>query len=153
MAQAPGWHFGKQLGQCALAAIVLYVIAFAYLQSVAGESNPGLTTSKVVVLSLLFLVSNAAQILIGARSTNTGFLSVFWTNLGIWLLFFVLLSIDAVALHPGLAKDAVATIPGRGGFFAVQFALLGLPLVLVNTAIGVLAVRLFGWSRLSSAHQ
>jgi hypothetical protein len=152
MTQALGWQFGKQLGQCALAAIVLYLIAFAYLQSVAGESNPGLTTSKVIALGLLFLFSNVAQILI-ARSTNTGFLPVFWTNLGIWLLFFVLLSIDAVALHPGLAKDAVASIPGRGGFFVVQFALLGLPPVLVNTLIGLLAMRLFGWSRLSGAHQ
>jgi hypothetical protein len=77
---------------------------------------------------------------------------VFLTNLGIWLLFFVVLSIDAVVLHPGLAKDAVTTIPGAGGFFAVQFAVLGLPWVLVNTLIGVVAVRLFGWSRLSGAH-
>jgi hypothetical protein len=152
MAETSDRNFGKQLGLCALAAIVLYLIAFAYLQSVAGESNPGLTTSKVVVLGLLFLVSNAAQILI-ARSTKTGLLSVLWTNFGIWLLFFVLLSIDAVLLHPGIAKDAVATLPAAGGFFAVQFALLGLPLVLVNTLIGVIAVRMLRRSRLTEAHQ
>jgi len=134
-------------------AIVLYLIAFAYLQSVAGESNPGLTTSKILVLIFLFLASNVAQILIAVRSVKTSSFSVFLTNLVIWLLFFVLLFIDALNLHPGLAKDAVTTLPAAGSFFAAQFALLGLPLVLVNTLIGVIAVRLLRRSRLSEAHR
>jgi hypothetical protein len=147
------WNFGKQVSQWALAAIVLYLIAFAYLQNVSGESDPGLTASKIVVLSLLLVISNVAQIVITARSSNTGFLSVFLTNLGIWTLFFVFLSIDAIALHPGLAKDAPITILGRGSLFAVWFAMLGLPLVLVNTVVGIVALRLLGWSRLSGVHQ
>jgi magnesium-transporting ATPase (P-type) len=153
MAQASTGSFGKQVGQCGLAAIVLFLIAFAYLQSLAGESNPGVTASKIVVMVLLFLVSNAAQILIVARSAHPGFLSVVSTNLGIWLLFFVLLSIDAVKVHPGLAKDAVTTIPASIGFFLVQFTLLGLPMVLVNTVIGVVVARRFRWSPLSGAPQ
>ncbi len=153
MAQVSESNFGKQLGLCALAAILLYLIAFAYLQTVPGESNPGLTTSKILVLVFLFLASNVAQILISVRSANTGFLSVFWTNLGIWLVFFVLLLIDAIALHPGIAKDALTSFPGTIRFFFLQFAVLGLPFVLLNTLVGITALRLVKGSRLRAANQ
>jgi hypothetical protein len=153
MAEASDRNFGKQLGLCALAAIVLYLIAFAYLQSVAGESDPGLTGSKILTLVFLFLASNAAQILIAVRWSKARPLPVFLTNLGIWLLFFVLLSVDALTIHPGLAKDVVRSLPGMGSFFAVQFAVLGLPLVLLNTLVGVTALRLFKRPRMSEAHR
>ena len=130
---------GTQVGLCASAALALYLVAFAYLQSVASESNPGLTATKILVLVFLFLASNAAQILIVIRSDRSGSFSVLLTNFEIWLLFFVLLSIDAITVHPGLAKDVVTTVSGTAGFFAGQFALLGLPLVLLNTHIGAIA--------------
>jgi hypothetical protein len=152
MVHVDGWGI-RQLGLCALGAIALYMIAFAYLQGVAGESNPGLTGSKILALVFLFLTSNVAQILIAIGSTRARVFTVLLTNLGIWLLFFVLLFTDALTLHPGIAKDAVTTIPGAGSFFAVQFAILGLPVVLVNTLIGIIAMRLFKRSRLTEAHK
>ncbi len=142
MAEAQELNFGKQLGLCALAAIVLYLVAFVYLQSVAGESNPGLTGSKILVLVFLFLVSNAAQIFIAVRSPRAGSFPVFLTNLGIWLLFFVMLFADALTLHPGIAKDAVTGFPGAARFFLLQFAVLGLPFIVLNTLVGITTMRL-----------
>jgi hypothetical protein len=153
MAQASESNFGKQLGLCAVTAIVLYLIAFVYLQSVTGESNPGLTGSKILVLVFLFLASNVAQIFITIRSPRAGSFPVFLTNLGIWLLFFVLLFVDALTLHPGIAKDAVTSLPGAAKFFLLQFAVLGLPFILLNTLVGVTAMRLVKSSRLRSASQ
>src|SRR5713226_8880866 len=153
MTQASRRHFGKHLVQFLLVALVLYLIAFTYLRSVAGESNPGLTASKILALGFLFLASNAAQILIVLRSANTSLLSVFWTNLGIWLVFFVLLLIDALTLHPGLAKDAASGFPDAARFFLLQFAVLGLPFVLLNTLVGITAVRLLKGSRWTASRR
>jgi len=153
MAEVQELNLGKQLGLCALAAMVLYLIAFAYLQGVAGDSNPGLTANKILVLVFLFLASNIAQFLIAVRSGKTGSFTVFLTNVAIWLLFFVLLFVDALKVHPGLAKDAVTSFPGAARFFLLQFAVLGLPFILLNTLVGLTAMRLVKSSRLRSASQ
>jgi hypothetical protein len=103
------------------------LVAFAYLQSVASESNPGLTATKILVLVFLFLASNAAQIFIVIRSDRSGSFSVLLTNFEIWLLFFVLLSIDAITVHPGLAKDVLTTASGTVGFLQSSSPCSGFP--------------------------
>jgi len=66
---------------------------------------------------------------------------------------FVLLLIDALTLHPGLAKDAATSFPDAARFFLLQFAVLGLPFVLLNTLIGITAVRILKGSRWTASRR
>ena len=143
--------FARKMALCLLAAIVLYVIAFVYFRTIAGESNPGITGSKILALVCLFLASNAAQISIAISLRQFRAMSLFLTNLAICLFFFTLLFVGAASLHPGLAKDAMTSTFDGAEFFLVQFAILGLPVVLLNTLLGISIVRFIVSSHLKNA--
>ena len=102
---------------CALLALYLSVFAFIRL-------SDGRMAAVAVAATVAIITLSAFQ---GSLPRETGIAGSLQANAALWILFVIAFVVDAVAIHPGLAKDVEPTAAGIGEYTLRLLGLVALP--------------------------
>ncbi len=134
-----------QLGKCLIASLPPFLLLEMYFyligQSAPIRVNP--TALKIAAFVLVLVASNTGQLLILGRDGAGRLARVVTVNSIIWFWFFLLVGIDSVTIHRGLAKDMERTLTNFLAALGVNLAMFGVPLGLLNLCVAKVAARLW----------